>query len=77
MRRFFAALLGVPIGYVGFAFVGYWAIEFLSDNTFDRSVEASMTAAFAIGPAGAIIGLVTGVILGGVKRKSVPSQPPE
>ena len=77
MRRFFAALLGVPIGYVCFAFTGYWVIEFLSDNKFDRSVEASMTAAFAIGPAGAIIGLVTGVILGGVKRKSVPSQPLE
>lgn len=77
MQRFFAALLGVLIGYVGFAFAGYWVIAFLSDNKFDRSVEAIMTAAFAIGPAGAIIGLVTGVILGGVKRKSVPSQPLE
>ena len=77
MRRFFAALLGVPIGYVGFALAGYWAIEFFSDNGFDRSVEASMTAAFAIGPAGAIVGLVTGAILGGGKRKSVPPQPPE
>ena len=77
MRRFFAALLGVPIGYVGFAFAGYWAIEFFSDNKFDRSVEASMTAAFVIGPAGAIIGLVTGVILGGVRRKSAPSQSQE
>ena len=77
MRRFFAALLGVSIGYVGFAFAGYWAIEFFSGNKFDRSVEASMTAAFAIGPAGAIIGLVTGVILGGARRKSVPSQPLE
>jgi hypothetical protein len=77
MRRFFAALLGVPIGYVGFAFAGYWVIEFFSDNRFDRPVEASMTAAFAIGPVGAIIGLVAGGILGGVRRKSEPSQPME
>jgi hypothetical protein len=77
MRRFFAALLGIPIGYVGFAFAGYWVIELFSDNRFDRSVEASMTAAFAIGPVGAIIGLVTGVILGGARRKSAPSQPRE
>lgn len=28
MRRFFAALIGIPIGYAGFAFAGYWVIEF-------------------------------------------------
>jgi hypothetical protein len=27
MRRFLAALLGVPLGYLVFAFAGYWAIE--------------------------------------------------
>jgi hypothetical protein len=64
MRRFLAALLGVVIGYPVFAFAGYWAIELFSDNHFDRSVEASMTALFVIGPVGAIIGLVTGCILG-------------
>jgi Na+/glutamate symporter len=77
MRRFFASLLGVPVGYVVFAVVGYGAIMQFSPNGFDRSVEASMTAAFAIGPLGAVIGLVTGFILGGRKRKSVPAQPPE
>jgi hypothetical protein len=68
MRRFLGALFGFVLGYPVFAFLGYWAILLLSDNHFDRSVEASMTAAFAIGPAGAIVGLITGAILGGKKR---------
>jgi hypothetical protein len=46
-----------------------------SGNTFDRSVEASMTAVFAIGPLGAVVGLVAGMIVGGMKRKSEPSPP--
>jgi hypothetical protein len=70
MRRILVALLGLPIGYLVFAFVGYWAIELLSDNAFDRSVEASMTAVFAIGPLGAIIGFMTGLVLGGTRRKT-------
>jgi hypothetical protein len=71
MRRFLGGLLGLLLGYPVFAFLGYWAILLLSNNQHDRSVEASMTAAFAIGPAGAVAGLVTGAILGGKKR--VPS----
>jgi hypothetical protein len=67
MRRFIVALLGVPAGYVVSAFAGYWAIELFSDNAFDRSVEASLTALFFIGPAGALIGLVAGLIFGGAK----------
>jgi hypothetical protein len=69
MRRFFAALIGVPIGYLVFACAGYCAIGLFSNNAFDRSLEASMTAVFFIGPAGAIIGLITGLILGGTSRK--------
>jgi hypothetical protein len=42
----------------------------LSNNQFDRSVEAGMTAAFVVGPAGAVAGLVAGVILGKKKRMS-------
>ena len=57
MRRFLAALLGAPLGYLVFAFSGYWAIELFSNNAFDRSLEASMTAVFVIVPGGAIIGL--------------------
>jgi hypothetical protein len=77
IRRFFSALLGVPVGYIVFAVVGYRAIELFSRNGFDRSVEASMTAAFVSGPAGAIVGLITGFMLGGAKWKSVSSKPPE
>ena len=71
MRRFLIALLGVPVGYVVFAFAGYWAIQLLSTNAFDRSLEASMTAAFVIGPAGAIVGFAAGLIFGGKKPKSI------
>jgi hypothetical protein len=68
MRRFLAALLGVPVGYLVFAFAGCWAIELFSNNAFDRSLEASMTAVFVIGPRGAIIGFIAGLVLGGARR---------
>jgi hypothetical protein len=77
MRRFLAALLGLLIGYPVFAFAGYWAIGLFSGNHFDGSVEASMTAAFVFGPAGAIIGLVAGAILGKTGKAGVtPVEPP-
>jgi hypothetical protein len=68
MRRSAVALLGVPVGYIVFAFAGYWAIELFPANPFDRSLEASMTAVFASGPAGAIIGFIAGLVLGGTRR---------
>jgi hypothetical protein len=74
MRRLLAALLGMVVGYPLFAFAGYGAIELFSGNHFDRSVEASMTAAFVIGPLGAIIGLIAGALLG--KKKPVPADVP-
>jgi hypothetical protein len=70
MLRFLAALLGLLIGYPVFAFTGYWAIALFSNNHFDGSVEASMTAALAFGPAGALMGLIAGAILG--KPKPAP-----
>jgi membrane associated rhomboid family serine protease len=73
MRRIFAALLGLLIGYPVFAFAGYWAISLFSSNGFDRSVEASMTAVFAIGPAGAVVGLIAGLVWGGPRRQAVAS----
>jgi hypothetical protein len=75
MRRTVMAVLGLLIGYPIFTFAGYWIIRLASGNTFDRSVEASMTAVFAIGPLGAVVGLVAGMIVGGMKRKSEPSPP--
>jgi uncharacterized membrane protein YjjB (DUF3815 family) len=74
MRRLLAALLGMLIGYPVFAFAGYWLIDLFSGNHFDRSVEAIMTAAFAIGPAGAIIGLIAGLIFG--RKKPMPADVP-
>jgi hypothetical protein len=74
MRGTFAALLGLLIGYPIFAFAGYWAISLFSSNGFDRSVEASMTAVFAIGPAGAVVGLIAGLVWGGPRRQA-GSQP--
>jgi hypothetical protein len=65
MRRLLAALLGLVAGYLLFAFAGYWAIEWGSSNQFDRALEAAATAAFAIGPAGALVGLIAGLSLGG------------
>ncbi len=73
MRRFFMALLGLVVGYPLFAFVGYWLITLFSDNHYDRDLEAAMTAAFAFGPAGAIIGLIAGAILGKPRRAPDPT----
>lgn len=77
MRRTFAALLGLLIGFPLFAFAGYWAIALFSGNHFDRSLEASMTAVFGIGPVGAVIGLMAGVILGGPRRNVAPPAAPD
>jgi hypothetical protein len=74
MRRFLTALLGLLIGYPLFAFAGYWAIALFSNNHFDGSVEAGMTAAFVFGPAGAVIGLIAGAVLG--KSRTVPADTP-
>jgi hypothetical protein len=68
MRRFLVALLGAPVGYIALASAGYWAIELFSNNAFDRSLEASMTAVFVTGPGGAIIGFIAGLVLGGMRR---------
>jgi hypothetical protein len=71
MRRALVALLGMVIGNPVAAFGGYWEIELLSGNRFDRSVEASMTALFAIGPAGAVIGFLAGLVLGRSRHSCV------
>jgi hypothetical protein len=68
MRRFLVALLGAPVGYIALASAGYWTIELFSNNAFDRSLEASMTALFVIGLGGAMIGFIAGLALGGMRR---------
>jgi hypothetical protein len=67
MRRIVMAVLGLLIGYPVFAFIGYWKIQLFSGNTFDRSMEPDMTAVFAIGPLGAVVGLVAGLVLSGTE----------
>jgi ABC-type antimicrobial peptide transport system permease subunit len=66
MRRLFFAFVGLVVGYLLFAILGYFLIEALS-TTSDRDVEAAMTSAFAIGPFGALVGLVVGFMRGGRK----------
>jgi membrane associated rhomboid family serine protease len=77
MRRIVMAVLGLLIGYPVFAFIGYWMIQLFSGNTFDRSMEADMTAVFAIGPLGAVVGLVAGLVLAGLKRRPEAAPPGE
>ncbi len=68
MRRAMAGLFGLVTGYAVAALLGYWGVEYFSGNTFDRSLEASMTSVFFYGPAGAIVGLVAGIVFGGSGR---------
>jgi hypothetical protein len=73
MRRFGIGLLCALAGYVIAAFAGYFLIMQLSPNVHNRSVEAAMTSVFFLGPVGAVIGLVIGIVLGG--RRSAPAEP--
>ncbi|HUC50353.1 MAG TPA: hypothetical protein VMA30_13280 [Xanthobacteraceae bacterium] len=68
MRRTVMAVLGLLIGYPLFAVAGSWIIRLFSGSGFDRSMETNMIAVFAIGPLGAVIGFVVGMILGGKRR---------
>ncbi len=58
MRTALAILLGLIGGYGVGAVAGWLLVTLLSGNAHDRSVEAVMTAAFATGPLGAVIGAV-------------------
>jgi hypothetical protein len=73
-RRLLGGFLGLAVGYPAAAALGYCAILLFSDNRFDRSLEAAMTAAFAIGPIGALFGLILGIVLGG--RRAKADRPP-
>lgn len=63
MRRLLIAFVGSVAGFIVFAVGGYVAVEKLSSNTHDRSVEAAMTAFFIAAPMGAVIGGIIGVAL--------------
>jgi hypothetical protein len=64
MTRGVKAGLGAVAGYVVAAPLGYGLVTQLSSNTHDPGVEAAMTAAFVLGPAGAVVGLLAGLLHG-------------
>jgi hypothetical protein len=70
MKRFGIALLYGTAGYFIAAIVGYFLIVLLSSNMHDRSVEAAMTSAFVLGPAGIIVGFISGLVRGGRASRS-------
>lgn len=60
MKRLAIIVCAAIIGYVVFAFCGYWMISLLSSNMHDRAIESAMTGVFVIGPLGAILGALAG-----------------
>lgn len=63
MTRALRIVLSLLIGYALGAALGYGAIEAFSGNTHDKDLEAAMTATFATGPLGALLGAVVAVFL--------------
>lgn len=56
-------LLGLLAGYVAGAGLGGILVSALSSNTHDKSLEVVMTAIFAAGPLGAVLGCLAAVLL--------------
>ncbi len=61
-KRLAMGLLGGLLGYAIAALGGGFFVSLVSSNTHDRSVEAAMTGAFVLGPLGAVVGLLVGVL---------------
>ncbi len=74
MRRFGIGLLCAIAGYLIGAVAGYFMITEFSSNMHDRSVEASMTSIFFLGPVGAVIGFIVGFICS--RRPTSTAMPP-
>ena len=62
--RLLYGLAGLFLGYLVGAVGGWLLIVLLSSNSYDKSLEAVMTAFFVAGPLGALIGTMLGVIYG-------------
>ena len=58
MQRLVRVFVGLALGYMLGAGLGGLAVYALSTNTHDKSMEIGMTAFFAAGPIGAIIGAI-------------------
>jgi len=63
MKTFGGALLAAILGYVVGLFGTMAAIELVSSNTHDKSMEAAMTGAFAGGPLIATISVIAILVL--------------
>lgn len=69
MKTFGVALLAAILSYIVGLFVTMAAIELISSNTHDKSMEAAMTGAFVGGPLIAIISVIGILVL---RRKRTP-----
>ena len=74
LRRLVMGVLWAVPAYVLGAFGGGYLIYLTSANQHDRSVEASMTGAFVLGPLVAVIAFVVGAVR--AKRPGAGSPPP-
>jgi NhaP-type Na+/H+ or K+/H+ antiporter len=63
MSRLVRALIGLVAGYIVGAALGLLAVQMLSSNRHDLGVEAVMTAVFAAGPLGAVVGALVGALM--------------
>ena len=68
MRRLGVGLLWAVAGYVAGAIAGVLLVNALSTNSFDRSMEAVMTGAFATGPLVALLAFVIGAVRSAPRR---------
>ena len=57
MRTVTSVVVGLAVGYVCGAALGYVATQVFSGNVHDKELEAVMTSAFATGPLGAALGV--------------------
>lgn len=63
MKLFFLSLLIAAIAYVVAAVAGYFLVMKLSSNTHDKSMEATMTSAFILGPIAAVIAFIVAYLM--------------
>jgi len=60
MRRALVGLVWAVPSYLVGAFWGGYLLYLVSSNSHDRSLEASMTGAFVLGPLAAVVGFIVG-----------------
>jgi len=71
MNRLLAAVVGMTVGYALFMFAGYRLLWLLSHKQPEHFFDSIYTAVFAIGPAGAVIGLIAGLLIAALRPESL------